>query len=72
MDGVLLFTRLAPLNFVTRCAIVARPCFSYAEACNNGTYFFELESRNEKVDFLVSVAKIIYENGKARKNGLFN
>ena len=33
VSGMRLFTRLQPLNFMTRCPIVARPYFSYAEAC---------------------------------------
>ena len=33
VGGMRPFTRLQPLTFVTRHAIVAHPCFSYAEAC---------------------------------------
>ena len=33
VGGMQLFTPLQPLNFETRCAIVAHPCFSYTEAC---------------------------------------
>ena len=31
--GVQLFTRLQPLSFAMRRAIIARPCLSFAEAC---------------------------------------
>ena len=34
VGGMKLFTCLQPQNFVTRHAVVARPYFSYAEACN--------------------------------------
>ena len=38
VGGMQLFTHLWPLNFVTGCAIVVHPYFSYAETCEYRMY----------------------------------